>query len=396
MERRIIHLNIADFSVAVERLLDTSLKGKPLIIAHPSPRAVVSDMSDEAYADGVHKGMLLSTAQRRCRTALVLPPRPEQYHKALQRCLEHAARYSPLVERSSGAGHLFLDVTGTHRLFGPAPDIGWRLRNSLRQDLGLDPIWSVGSNKLIAKVASRLVKPRGEYIVGGGEEIPFLAPLPLNLLPGIFQSDLLQLQHVNIQRVHQLTALSVQELAILCGQRAQHLYQCVRGIDPSPVLPSGPANAKYTHQHLFVPDTNEERIVRAALTSLVQQMGHSLRQEQLGCRRLAITLGYTDGVMLTRQATSKAPLDDDTALTTLACTALYRAWQRRIRLRQISLTCSLLQHPVQQLSLLSAIDPKQQKNKRLSEAMDSIRSRCGTDKVLRGSQHLARAGSAAL
>ncbi|MGI6169798.1 MAG: DNA polymerase IV, partial [Christensenellales bacterium] len=70
MERRIIHLNIADFSVAVERLLDTSLKGKALIIAHPSPRAVVADMSDEAYAEGVHKGMLLSTARLRCRKAL--------------------------------------------------------------------------------------------------------------------------------------------------------------------------------------------------------------------------------------------------------------------------------------------------------------------------------------
>ncbi|MGI6656324.1 MAG: DNA polymerase Y family protein [Desulfobulbus sp.] len=396
MERRIIHLNIADFSVAVERLLDPSLKSKALIIAHPAPRAVVEDMSDEAYAEGVHKGMLLSTALQRCRTALVLPPRPEQYHKALQRCLEHAARYSPLVEQSSGHGHLYLDVTGTHRLFGPAPDIGWRLRNTLRRDLGLDPIWSVGSNKLIAKVASRLVKPRGEYIVGGGEEIPFLAPLPLNLLPGILPHDLVQLQHVNIRRVHQLSALSVQELAILCGRRAQHLYQCARGIDPSPVQPSGPASAKYTHQHLFVPDTNEERMVRAVLTTLVQQVGHSLRQEGLGARCLALTLTYSDGVVVTRQARSKAPLDDDSALGHLAFTVLYRAWKRRIRLRKIGIACSLLQHPVQQLSLLSAIDPQQQKNKRLSEAMDTIRSRCGTAKILLGSQHLARSQRAAL
>jgi len=177
MERRIIHLNIADFSVAVERVLDTNLKGKPLIIADPSPRAVVFDMSDEAYGDGVRKGMPLATARHRCRSALVLPPRPEQYRKVLHRCLEHALHYTPLVERSHGTGHLYLDVTGTHRLFGPAPDIGWRLRNTLRRDLGLDPIWSLGSNKLVAKVASRLVKPRGEYIVGGGEEMPFLAPI---------------------------------------------------------------------------------------------------------------------------------------------------------------------------------------------------------------------------
>lgn len=396
MERRIIHLNIADFSVAVERLLDTSLKGKALIIAHPSPRAVVADMSDEAYAEGVHKGMLLSTARLRCRKALVLPPRPEQYHKALQRCLEHAAHYTPLVERSSGSGHLYLDVTGTHRLFGPAPDIGWRLRNTLRQDLGLDPIWSVGSNKLIAKVASRLVKPRGEYIVGGGEEIPFLAPLPLKLLPGIFPHDLLRLRHVNIERVHQLAALSVQELAILCDHRAQHLYQTARGVDTSPVRPSGSTEEKYRHLHIFTPDTNEEAMVRAAVATLVQQLGYGLRQERLACRRITITLHYSDGVMVNRQATSKVPLDDETALTQLADTALYLAWRRRIRLRQISLACSMLQYPVQQLSLLAAADPRQQKNRRLSEALDTIRSRCGASKVVRGSQHLAHAGSAAL
>ena len=101
MERRIIHLNIADFSVAVERLIDTSLKAKPLIIADAAPRAVVFDMSDEAYAEGVRKGMLLSMAQRRCRSAVLLPPRPEQYRKVLHRCLEHALHYTPLVERSS-------------------------------------------------------------------------------------------------------------------------------------------------------------------------------------------------------------------------------------------------------------------------------------------------------
>lgn len=386
MERRIIHLNIADFSVAVERLLDTSLKGKPLIIADPSPRAVVFDMSDEAYDDGVRKGMLLSTARHRCRSALLLPPRPEQYRKALNRCLEHALHYTPLVERSTGIGHIYLDVTGTHRLFGPAPDVGWQLRNTLRRDLGLDPIWSVGSNKLVAKVASRLVKPRGEYIVGGGEEISFLAPLPLSLLPGVVPADLHRLHHVNINRVHQAAALSVQELSVLCDHRARHLYEVVRGIDPRPVHSSGPPGSEYTHHHVFSPDTNQEAMIRAAITTLAQQAGHGLRQRHLGCRRMAVTLRYSDGVSVTRQAVVKEVINDDPTLQQLALTALYRGWHRRVRLRQIGINCSLIQRPVHQLSLFTAADPKQYKNKRLSEAFDAIRSRCGQDKIQRGCQ----------
>ena len=75
-------------------------------------------------------------------------------------------------------------------------------------------------------------------------------------------------------------------------------------------------------------------MVRAAVATLVQQLGYGLRQERLACRRITISLHYSDGVMVNRQATSKIPLDDETALTHLANTALYLAWRRRIRLRQ--------------------------------------------------------------
>lgn len=392
MERKIIHLNIADFSVAVERLLDSSLQRKALIIAEPSPRAVVYDMSDEAYGEGVRKGMLLNAARQRCRGALVLPPRPEQYRKALDRCLQHALHYTPLVERSSGNGHLYLDVTGTHRLFGPPPDIGWRLRNTLRRDLGLDPIWSVAPNKLVAKVASRLVKPCGEYIVAGGEEAPFLAPLPLALLPGLSMTDLTRLHHVNIRRVRQAAVLSVRDLSILCDHRARFLYQAVRGIDPTPVQPGGLPHAEFRHQHTFAPDTNEEAVVRAVLTSLAQQAGYGLRRRRLGCRRAGVELLYTDGIRVSRQAVAKLPVSDDPALQQLALTALYRGWHRRVRLRQITLACSLIQHPAQQLSLFQAIDPGTQKNRRISEAFDAIRHRCGHDKIFRGCQEPVAAG----
>jgi len=386
MERTIIHLNIADFSVAVERLLDSGLRDKPLIIAEPAARAVVDDMSDEAYGEGVRKGMQLSMARHRCRRALVLPPRPEQYRKALARCMEHALHYTPLVERASGNGHLYLDVTGTHRLFGPPPDIGWRLRNTLRRDLGLDPIWSVATNKLVAKVASRLVKPRGEYIVGSGEEIDFLAPLPLALLPGISPIDLSRLQQLNIRRVHQAAALSPQQLSVLCDHRARLLYQAIRGIDPTPVHPGTPPGADVTHHHSFAPDTNREAQVRAALTTLAQQAGYGLRQRQLGCRRVAVALIYTDGVEVVRQAISNLPVNDDPALVQLALTALYRGWHRRVRLRQLCLACSRLQHPVRQLSLFAAVDPRQEKNQRISAAFDDIHRRCGGNKIFRGRQ----------
>lgn len=178
MERAIIHLNVADFAVAVERGIDRRLDGRPVIIAPAgAARAVVYDMSEEAFRAGVRKGLTLSRAVRLCRDACVLSPRPERYEQAMRALLEHALPCSPRVEAGEHDGHLFIDATGTGRLFGPAVDLAWRLQRRIRAELGLSPIWSVAPNKLVAKVATRLVKPEGEYIVAAGEEEPFLAPL---------------------------------------------------------------------------------------------------------------------------------------------------------------------------------------------------------------------------
>ncbi|MBE0583479.1 MAG: DNA polymerase IV, partial [Desulfofustis sp.] len=83
-ERAIIHLNVADFAVAVERVVDRSLCRSPVVVAPPAAaRSVVYDMSDEAYEDGVRKNMPLRQAQRLCRRARILPPRPDLYRRAL-------------------------------------------------------------------------------------------------------------------------------------------------------------------------------------------------------------------------------------------------------------------------------------------------------------------------
>lgn len=121
-ERAVLHLNAADFAVAVERVVDSSLCTRPVIVAPlQSARAVVHDMSEEAYSEGVRKGMLLREAVRRCRSAQVLPLRLDVYRKAMSVFVTEAREYTPILESGAEDGHLFLDVTGTYRLFGTPP-----------------------------------------------------------------------------------------------------------------------------------------------------------------------------------------------------------------------------------------------------------------------------------
>jgi DNA polymerase-4 len=381
-ERSIIHLNVADFAVAVERAVDCRLKDRPVIIApEGAARAAVYDMSEEAYRNGICKGMALGRAVRLCRDARILPPHPDRYEHAMRSLLKQTLPYSPLIETGEADGHLFMDVSGTARLFGPPADVAWRLRRQVKKDLGLDPIWSVAPNKLVAKVATRLVKPDGEYIVGAGEEESLLAPLPIRLVPGIERDDLLRLQEFNLTRVSQFTALSLEQLQIPFGARALFLYQTARGIDPSPVLPMGQKPPKVIADHEFGDDTNDRSSLESILYRLVEQVGDRLRRHRRAARRVAVILDYSDGMRCARQLAARPATANDLTLFQLARRTLLLAWTRRVRIRHVRLICDRLIFPPAQLKLFADEQRQIQKRDNLIVAIDSIRHRFGNEAV---------------
>ena len=384
-ERSIIHLNIADFAVAVERAVACRLGDRPVIIApEGAARAAVYDMSEEAYRSGIRKGMALRRATRLCKDARILPPHPDRYEHTMRALLKQALPYSPLIENGETDGHLFVDVTGTARLFGPPMDVAWRLRRQVKTDLGLDPIWSVASNKLVAKVATRLVKPDGEYIVGAGEEEALLAPLPISLVPGIERNDLLRLQEFNLSRVSHLTALNLAQLQIPFGARARFLYETARGIDPSPVLPVGQKPPKIIADHEFGNDTNDKSTLESALYRLVEQAGDQLRRRRRAARRVAVILDYSDGMRCARQLVAKPASANDLTLFELARRTLRLAWIRRIRIRHLRLVCDRLIFPPAQLQLFADDRKQTEQRDNIVSAIDRIRNRFGHDAVQAG------------
>jgi len=381
-ERSIIHLNVADFAVAVERVVDKRLQERPVIIApEGAARAVVYDMSEEAYQSGVRKGMPLSRALRYCRDASVLPPHTDQYERAMAALLKHALPYSPLVEATDHNGHLFIDATGTGRLFGPPPDIAYHIRKAVRSDLGFDPIWSVAPNKLVAKVATRMVKPTGEYIVSAGEEEAFLKPLPVYLIPGIEPEDLKHFREFNLSRVDHITRLSMAQLNMVFGKRGLSLYEAVRGIDPSPVHPVGQQQPIVKTDTVFGNDTNDVAVVQSALYQLIEQSGADLRKRRMATKRIRIVLDYSDSKRTTCQAAANPPTANDIRLFAVAKAALDRAWTRRVRIRRLRLICDRLTFPPTQLALFEEDRMKEKASENLIATVDAIRHRFGNNAI---------------
>jgi DNA polymerase IV len=379
-ERSIIHINVADFAVAVERTVDRRLRSRPLIVAPVgAARAAVYDMSEEAYRCGVRKGMPLSRALRRCPDAEALPPHPDRYERAMATLFRLARPYSPRVEMTDTCGHLFLDATGTGRLLGPAPDVAWRIRRAVRAEMGVNPVWAVAPNKLVAKVATRVVKPDGEYIVRAGDEAAFLAPLPVFLLPGLAADAVRCLGTFNLIRAGQVADLSMDQLSVIFTGTARRIYETVRGIDPSPVMSAGKEPPSVRGDHVFGDDTNHTAVVEAVLYALTETCGAELRRRRLCARRAGVVLDHSDGGRIIRQAVVRPAAFSDVRLFAAARAALERAWIRRVRIRRLALAFDRLTFPPAQLSLFCEDRRAARHEAQLTRTIDAVRARFGPE-----------------
>ncbi|BBO86720.1 DNA polymerase IV (plasmid) [Desulfosarcina ovata subsp. sediminis] len=368
--------------MAVERVLDHRLDGRPVIIApQGAVRATVYDMSEEAFQAGVRKQMALGQALRRCRDARVLPPRLHRYGKVMERMRKAALPYSHLIETGEDDGHLFVDITGSGRLLGPPVDVAWRLGRHIQEDMNLAPIWSLASNKLIAKTASRLVKPTGEYVVEPGDEAAFLSTLPLYLIPGIESGDLTRLGDFNITRVFEACRLTVDQLQAIVGQRAPFIHDRLQGVDLSPVRRTGQPPPKIVHDIAFGDDTNDREQVERCLYRLVEQAGRDLRRQTLAARRIGMRLEHSDGVRRIRQVAANPATANDFTLFAHALRVLTLTWIRRTRLRRMTLICDRLTYPPAQRPLFTSERRHMEKQDRLVAAIDCIRRRFGARAV---------------
>ncbi|MDY6824604.1 MAG: hypothetical protein SWH68_12525 [Thermodesulfobacteriota bacterium] len=382
-ERSVIHINVANFAVAVERRLDARLRDRPVLIAPAgAPRTPVYDMSQEAFQSGIRKGMPVASAIKRCRACQLVPLHPARYELAMKTIIKYARKYTPAIEHGDGDGHLFLDVTGTSRLFGPPPDVAWRLEKQVKKDLGMAPVWSVAPNKLVAKVATRLVKPVGEYIVWPGEEAPLLEPLPMHLIPGIEKTDLVELSQYHISRVHQLRGWTMEQLQVPFGARAKFLFEVIRGIDPSPITPGKKKMPAIAMDHEFSEDTNNRHAMEQVLYGLTEKGGKQLRAQRRFAKIAGVVIDYSDGRRCARQISIDPATANDPALFAPARKALRLALTRRVRVKHIRLVLRKLVSPPVQLTLFD--NDRQEQQTRLCDAMDRVRLRFGDDAVYPG------------
>ncbi|HUW70932.1 MAG TPA: DNA polymerase [bacterium] len=388
----VVHLNVANFQAAVAISRDRSLAGKPFIIAGASSaaRAIVLGLSQKARDEGLAVGMSLVAAQRLVPGLVMMPPDPAACALAESGMTRIAARWAPLVQNDSG-GHLFLDLAGTERIFGPAMDCAVRIRNEIADTLGLEPAVAVAANRLVAKVAARSIRPVGVAYVRSGDEAAFLSPQDAVLLPGVGPALSRVLSVAGIHEIGQLAALSDFEAVALFGKRGLALRDAALGIDPTPVAPGCLGERVIRRRVDFGADQLDARVIRAALIAATEDAGLELRRSLLAARRLLVAVQYADGCRAeaTERGGADWTLDDE--LRAAADRAFDRAATRRVRLRALAIELSVLAPARREPDLF--VPEGQGRMQRLQSAVDAARTRFGPAAVTRASAIVANRDS---
>jgi len=368
----------------VERVCHPELRDRPVAVAPPhSERALILSVSSEARKEGIFKGMPLGKAIKFCPDLTVLPPNPGLTEKASQVLTKMLAQYTPLWEPLR-PGHVYLDITGTERLWGRAKDTASHLRREIKGHLRLSGAVGVAGNKMVSSIASKIVRSEGILDVDHGQESSFMAPLKVDVLPGIGHvRRRILLEELNIALVREIAAMDMGRLKLVFGRQAYVIHQRAFGIDPTPVYP--PRIRPTVTEEITLPgDENDDRILLGILYGLVEKCARRLRSRVLFPRKAGLVFRYGDQVEVTRQTTLSHGSFWDFDLYGPLEKIFFKACQRRVGVRFMRVWFWNFSTPSSQLPLFPATPPDAEKKTLVTHALDLIRERYGDEAIKYG------------
>jgi len=375
MERHIVHLDLDTFFVSVERLKNSALKDKPVIIGGSSDRGVVASCSYEARKFGVHSAMPMKLARRLCPSAFYIKGDHDSYSQQSRLITAVIQEQVPLMEKAS-IDEFYLDLTGMDRFFG-CEKFTAELRTKVYKESGLPISCALAVNKLVSKVATHDAKPNGQRTIPFGSEKRYLAPLPIRRMPGVGEKTSGLLERMGVESIKLLSEIPPRMMQNLLGKSGLDLSRKANGIDESPVIP-------YTEQksigseNTFESDTIDMAFLNSQLVRMTEKVGFELRQKQKLCGCITVKLRYANFDTVSRQSIISYTSSDEVLLQK-AKELFAKLYDRRMLVRLIGVKVSHLVQGCQQIDLFQ--DTEEGVN--LYQAIDWIKNRYGEKSLTR-------------
>ena len=381
--KRIFHIDLDTFFVAVERVLDPSLVGKPVAVGgKPGSRGVVACASYEAREYGLRAGTPVSRAYRLCPHAIYLEGHFHHYQKFSEAFMAILGRYSPFLE-PPGIDEAYLEMTGFESLYGSLRSAAVRIKRDVRKELGIVASVGIASCKVAAKVASDYGKPDGLVEIPPGGDAAFLAPLPVRELPGIGpRTAEVLIQRLGITTVGELAQVNPLVLRRNFGVWGDLLHLWANGQDSSPVTYVAEPPKSISRETTFPQDMADRRMLLATLRYLAERVGAGLRREGKRARCVSVKVRYGDFRTVTHQCSVKTPVSHDDGIFEVGVSLFLRTLKERPgRVRLIGIGVSELVEDAPQLALF---DMPMERLERLSRTLDTIRRKHGFASIQRG------------
>jgi len=366
--RRILFGDVDAMFAAAAVVADPSLAGKPIAVGGRPPRGIIAAASYVVRPYGVRSAMPTIEAFRLCPGLILIPP-----DRPLYRCLHEQMqvitdRLFPLTEWSS-IDEFYAETTDLQVTHPDPLVLGQLVKQSIFEVTGLGCTVAVATGKTVAKIAADFHKPDGLVVIEPGAEQAFLAPLPIQALPGIGPKTSARLEPLGVRTIGDLLDTRWDgALRQLFGSRLLEIRELAHGIDREPVCADRESKS-VSHETTFEHDTHDRSFLEQTLRGFLRELAHDLRQEGLAAGSCTVKLKDARFRITTKQRRFPGPMNYDPAMWSIVQRILHELLVPGTKYRLAGLS----------LTSLSPMAPGlfDQRRAKAVEAMDAIIAQYG-------------------
>jgi DNA polymerase-4 len=372
----IAHFDLDSFFVSVEILNNPSLKGKPVIVGG-SERGVVAACSYEARKFGVHSAMPSKKAKQLCPQAIFVKGKHGEYGRYSRWVTDIISARAPLFEKAS-VDEFYIDLTGMDTFFDP---LKWTidLRQEIIKETKLPISFGLGSNKMIAKMATNEAKPNGYLQVPPGKEKEFLGPLAINKIPGIGDHMYESLKKVGILLIQDVYNYSPEELEKKLGRWGADLWYRCQGTHHSTISSYHEAKSIST-ENTFEENISDVETLMSQIVRMTEKISFELRRDEKVAGCVAIKIRYPNFETTSRQTTVPYTCADD-ELIPVVKSLFHKLYKRGRPVRLLGVRLSELTNNAIQTNIFSDLERKAM----LYKSIDDVKNRFGKSSLQRAS-----------
>lgn len=387
-DRIILHCDCNSFFASVETVLEPSYKNVPMAVSGSveNRHGIILAKNELAKKYGIATAETVFSAKKKCPNLVLAKPHYNEYERFSKMANEIYARYTDMIE-PFGIDESWLDVTAS-KFFGNGMEIAEKIRNDIKNELGITVSIGVSFNKVFAKLGSDYKKPDAITEIKRSNFQTIVYPLPVSELLFVGKKTAEALKLLGIRTIGELAAASPDLLARKLGKAGEVLSVYARGEDKSPVEAQDKTESKsigngYTFKHDLV-GRDECKI---GINSLAEEIGTKLRQRGLKCATVQLSIKDEYLRTIQRNAPQDPPSDISSEIADTAFKILCKEWSSDKPIRMITVTATNL---VRKEGLAEQIDmfgaektEKREKSGKRENALDEIRKKFGTDSIVR-------------